>query len=64
MMKNADMTEKSRTLWKLWNIHTKMRKEFLTYGNIEIEKKTNKFYRQKTPFIFFLFYYYFFFWET
>ena len=42
LLQNADLTEKS---WTLWNTYIKMGKEILTFGNIETEK--NKFYCQK-----------------
>ena len=51
LMKNADMTEKKGTLW---NIHTKMGKEFLTYGNIKIEKE-KQILPSKDSFYFFYF---------
>ena len=61
MIKNADITQKSKTLGKLWNIHTKIGKEFLTYGNIEIEKKILP---SKDSFYFFFILFYFIFGET
>ena len=43
LLRNADLTEKSRTLYKIKNIFSclKMGKEILIFDNIEIEK--NKF---------------------
>ena len=51
-MQNSDLARKSRTLKNINNLfsYIKMGKEILTFGNIEIEKKENKFYYHKTYF--------------
>ena len=46
LMQNADLTEKSGALKNLFS-YIKMGKQFLTFEDIEIEKR--KFYYHKTP---------------
>ena len=49
LLKHADFTEKSGTLWNIKKLfpHIKMGKEINTFGDIEIEK--HKFHRFKSP---------------
>ena len=41
LMKNVDLTEKSRTLWNMKNVlsHIKIVKEITTFGDINVEKQ-------------------------